>query len=102
MLLPYFFSCEVCLSFFFISYKTERNGDFNGEERKKAHSKMRIADEILLQVGKSVLTQSGGYTSGYDWNIKERVRYKPCTEAGSMVLTEPYVDPAGGKVILRQ
>lgn len=62
--------------------------------------KENIMSVWIADMDTSVLTQSDGYTSGDDWIIKERVWYKPCMEAGSTVLTEPYVDPASGKVIL--
>ncbi len=54
----------------------------------------------IADIDANVLTQSDGYTSGSDWEITERVWYKPCMDTGSTVLTEPYVDPASQKVIL--
>ena len=54
----------------------------------------------IADMDTSVITQSDGYTSGDDWDITGRVWYESCMETGSTVLTEPYVDPASGKVIL--
>lgn len=54
----------------------------------------------IADIDTSVITQSDGFTSGDDWNITERVWYESCMETGNTVLTEPYVDPASGKVIL--
>ena len=54
----------------------------------------------IADMDTSVITQSDGFTSGDDWNITERVWYESCMDTGSTVLTEPYVDPASGKVIL--
>lgn len=54
----------------------------------------------IADMDTSVITQSDGFTSGDDWNITERVWYESCMETGNTVLTEPYVDPASGKVIL--
>lgn len=54
----------------------------------------------IADMDTSVITQSDGYTSGDDWDITGRVWYESCMEMGSTVLTEPYVDPASGKVIL--
>lgn len=54
----------------------------------------------IADLDTSVLTQSDGYTSGDDWIFTERVWYKPCLETGKTTLTEPYLDPASGQVIL--
>lgn len=54
----------------------------------------------IADMDTSVITQSDGYTSGDDWDITGRVWYESCMDTGSTVLTEPYVDPASGKVIL--
>lgn len=54
----------------------------------------------IADLDTSVLTQSDGYTSGDDWIFTERVWYKPCVETGKTTLTEPYLDPASGQVIL--
>lgn len=54
----------------------------------------------IADLDTSVLTQSDGYTSGDDWVFTERIWYKPCMETGRTILTEPYLDPASGQVIL--
>lgn len=60
-------------------------------------------DNILAvwigDVDASVLTQSDGYTSEKGWNITERPWFS-CTETGTTVLTEPYVDASTGQLIL--
>lgn len=47
----------------------------------------------------NMLTQSDEFTSGDDWNFTERA-WAVCTETGETVLTEPYLDPSTGDMIL--
>lgn len=50
-------------------------------------------------VDASVLTQSDGFTSGDGWDITARPWYA-CTQTGTSMLTEPYVDASTGQLIL--
>ena len=79
------------------------------------HEKMDSVREYLLNVvgtdpdnfmatwiadmDTSVITQSDNFTSDETWVFEERIWY-PCVESGKTVLTEPYVDPSTGKLIL--
>jgi len=53
----------------------------------------------IADMDTSVLTQSDNFTSDESWVFTERVWY-PCVETGKTVLTEPYLDPSSGKIIL--
>lgn len=53
----------------------------------------------IADMDTSVLTQSDNFTSDESWVFEERVWY-PCVESGETILTEPYLDPSTGKMIL--
>lgn len=53
----------------------------------------------IADMDTSVLTQSDNFTSDESWIFSERVWYS-CVETGETVLTEPYLDPSSGKMIL--
>lgn len=53
----------------------------------------------IADMDTSVLTQSDGFTSDETWVFTERIWY-PCVEAHQTVLTEPYIDPSSGRMII--
>ena len=53
----------------------------------------------IADLDASVLTQSDGFTTDDDWDVTTRVWY-PYIEAGEAVLTEPFVDPSTGGLII--
>ncbi len=53
----------------------------------------------IADLDASVLTQSDGFTTDDDWDVTTRVWY-PHIEAGEAVLTEPFVDPSTGGLII--
>lgn len=53
----------------------------------------------IADMDTSKLTQSDGFTSDETWVFTERVWY-PCVEAHKTVLTDPYIDPSSGKMII--
>lgn len=61
------------------------------------------ADNIMsawvADMDASILTQSDGFTSGDGWDFSARA-WSVCTQTGETVLTEPYVDPSTGDMIL--
>ncbi len=54
----------------------------------------------IADLDTSTITQSDGFTSGPEWDITTRVWYEDCIGGEKTVLTEPYTDPATGKVII--
>ena len=59
-----------------------------------------ILTSWIADFDSSVLTQSDDFTSDESWDVTTRVWYKPCLETKTTVLTEPYLDPASGEMIL--
>lgn len=53
----------------------------------------------IADMDTSKLTQSDGFTSDETWVFTERVWY-PCVAAHKTVLTDPYIDPGSGKIII--
>lgn len=53
----------------------------------------------IADLDTSVLTQSDGFTSDETWVFTERIWY-PCVAAHEPVLTDPYIDPSSGKIII--
>lgn len=53
----------------------------------------------IADMDTSVLTQSDGFTSDETWVFTERVWY-PCVEARKTLLTDPYIDPSTGQIII--
>ena len=53
----------------------------------------------IADIDANVLTQSDNYTSGADFDITSRPWFK-CTETGTIVITDPYVDASTGQKIL--
>lgn len=58
-----------------------------------------IMSAWIADLDTSVLTQSDGFTSDSDWDIKSRPWYT-CIDTKKIVLTEPYTDSSTGKMIL--
>lgn len=53
----------------------------------------------IADIDANVVTQSDGFTSGSDWEITQRAWYS-CIQSKTAILTEPYVDPSTGGMIL--
>ena len=53
----------------------------------------------IADMDTSKLTQSDGFSSDETWIFTERVWY-PCVEAHQTILTDPYVDPSSGQMII--
>jgi len=53
----------------------------------------------IADIDANVVTQSDSFTSGSDWEITQRAWYS-CIENKTTILTEPYVDPSTGGMIL--
>lgn len=82
-----------------IKYVTGFNAVFNNLYNIAGTDAENILATWIGDSDASVITQSDGYTSGEGWDITSRPWYV-CTELGTTVLTEPYIDASTGQLIL--